>query len=291
MVRRLYWTTPAKDFGPLALKTCREQFLEAGQSRQKINQNCGRIRRMFKWGVENELVPSGVLHALQAVAGLKRGRTTASENKPVRPVPEEHIDAVLPHVPETISAMIRIQLLTGMRPGELVKLRGSELDTSGRIWIYRPEEHKTAHHGHERAIHIGPKAQWILRPYVAEAGEGFVFSPRRSEEKRNAEKRRRRKSPMTPSHRARKPKDGRKLAPREHYDTGTYGRAIRRACERAGVPRWHPHQLRHNAATNIRREFGIEAARVVLGHRSALITEIYAEIDQAKAADVMGQVG
>ena len=120
MVRRLYGTTPAKDFGPLALKTCREQFLEAGQSRQKINQNCGRIRRMFKWGVENELVPSGVLHALQAVTGLKRGRTTAPENKPVRPVPEEH---------------------------------------------------KTAHHGHERATHNGPKAQWILRP----------TSPRRAE--------------------------------------------------------------------------------------------------------------
>ena len=55
--------------------------------------------------------------------------------------------------------------------------------------------------------------------------------------------------------------------------------------------RWHPHQLRHTAATELRRRFGIEAARVVLGHRSAAITEVYAEIDQGKAAAIMGEVG
>lgn len=37
------------------------------------------------------------------------------------------------------------------------------------------------------------------------------------------------------------------------------------------VPHWHPHQLRHNAATALRREHGIEVARVILGHRSPAI--------------------
>ncbi len=53
----------------------------------------------------------------------------------------------------------------------------------------------------------------------------------------------------------------------------------------------YPHQLRHNAATALRKEYGIEAARVVLGHRSALVTEIYAEMDRTKAAEVMERVG
>ena len=57
------------------------------------------------------------------------------------------------------------------------------------------------------------------------------------------------------------------------------------------IPHWHPHQLRHNAATRLRKEYGIEAARVVLGHRSAAITEVYAEIDHAKAAEIMLRVG
>ena len=57
------------------------------------------------------------------------------------------------------------------------------------------------------------------------------------------------------------------------------------------IPKWSPHRLRHNAATKLRREFGIEAARVVLGHRSAAVTEIYAEVDRSKAAAIMGKVG
>lgn len=54
---------------------------------------------------------------------------------------------------------------------------------------------------------------------------------------------------------------------------------------------WHPHQLRHNAATELRKEFGLEAARIILGHRSVAITEMYAEIDKAKAVEAISQVG
>ncbi len=31
---------------------------------------------------------------------------------------------------------------------------------------------------------------------------------------------------------------------------------------------WHPHQLRHTAATELRRAYGVEAARIILGHAS-----------------------
>jgi site-specific recombinase XerD len=55
--------------------------------------------------------------------------------------------------------------------------------------------------------------------------------------------------------------------------------------------RWHPYQLRHNAATYIRREFGIEMARIILGHRSLSVTEIYAEADQEKARSVIQKLG
>ena len=55
--------------------------------------------------------------------------------------------------------------------------------------------------------------------------------------------------------------------------------------------RWHPNQLRHTAATAIRREHGIEAARVILGHSKLTTTEIYAEADQVKAAEVMARIG
>ena len=49
---------------------------------------------------------------------------------------------------------------------------------------------------------------------------------------------------------------------------------------------WNPHQLRHTAATEIRRAFGLEAAQVVLGHSGADVTQIYAERDMNLARQV-----
>lgn len=54
---------------------------------------------------------------------------------------------------------------------------------------------------------------------------------------------------------------------------------------------WHPNQLRHAAATEIRKRFDLEASQVVLGHAAADVTQIYAERDLKKAAAVMAEVG
>jgi integrase len=54
---------------------------------------------------------------------------------------------------------------------------------------------------------------------------------------------------------------------------------------------WHPNQLRHTAATRIRAAYGIEAARIILGHSSAVTSELYAEIDREKAREIVGKMG
>jgi integrase len=79
--------------------------------------------------------------------------------------------------------------------------------------------------------------------------------------------------------------------PGEAYTADSYRQAIQNGCRKAGVDPWHPNQLRHNAATRLRREFGLDAARVILGHGSPAVTEVYAEIDREKARDVMGRTG
>ena len=45
-------------------------------------------------------------------------------------------------------AMIQLQRLTGMRPGEVVIMRTADIDTTGSVWHYLPASHKTEHHGH-----------------------------------------------------------------------------------------------------------------------------------------------
>jgi site-specific recombinase XerC len=57
------------------------------------------------------------------------------------------------------------------------------------------------------------------------------------------------------------------------------------------IPRWSPNRLRHSAATEIRKRFGLEAVQVVLGHAKADVSQIYAERDLGLAERIMREVG
>jgi integrase len=290
-LRQLYGYTSARDFGPLALKAIRQAMVGSGLCRNEVNKRVGRIVRAFKWGVENEMVPPAVHQGLKAVAGLRKGRSEARESTPVRPVPDTHVDAVRPRVSRQVWAMIELQRLTGMRPGEVITMRSCDVDTSGEVWAYTPEGHKTEHHGRERRIFLGPAAQEVIRPWLLADPTAYLFSPREAVAEYRAARAATRKTKTPPSQLARR--DGRKPRGRigDRYRTTSYAHAIMVACRRAGVPHWHPHQLRHSAATRLRKEFGLDVARVILGHSSPAVTEVYAEADREKARDVMRQVG
>ena len=179
-----------------------------------------------------------------------------------------------------------------MRPQEVLIMRPCDIDTSRDVWVYRPSTHKTEHHGHVRRVALGPSAQAILKGFIKfDEPEEFVFRPCEAVEEQRAARRQNRKTPMTPSQLRRTPKSAPKRSPKCHYTRQSYRRAIARSCELAGVPSWHPHQLRHNCATKLRRRFGLDAASIVLGHRHGVVTEIYAEADFERAIEVMRAIG
>ena len=69
---QLYGSTKAVDFGPQALKTVRQHMIgEQGLCRNVANRRIGRIKRVFKWAVAEEVVPPSTYHGLQALAGLR----------------------------------------------------------------------------------------------------------------------------------------------------------------------------------------------------------------------------
>ncbi len=316
-LRLLYGLTHAREFGPMALKNVRQSMIDSGLARTTINHRVGKVVRVFRWAVENELVPASTHHALTAVTGLRKGRTVAPEPNPVRPVADDAVDAIRPFVTRQVWAMIELQRLTGARPGEIVIMRTSDIDRTGQAWVYRPSRHKTDHHGIDRQIVLGPKAQVVVEPWLRADPDAFLFQPREAVESRNIKRRASRQTPMTPSQRARKLKARPDRPPGSCYSKNAYRTAIWRACDRAflhpvlskidraeltpeqkaeliawrKVRRWHPHQLRHTAATAIRARFGLEAAQVILGHSKADVTQVYAERDLAKAHEVMRQIG
>ena len=188
-------------------------------------------------------------------------------------------------------AMIKLQLLCGCRPGEICQLRPCDIDSSRDPWCFTPTQHKTAHHGHDRRIYFGPQAQEILQPFLDRPADAYCFSPAEAQAERNAAKRAARKPPMTPSQASRRPLPPPKRTPGVKYNKVSFARAVSRAVKAAGVPSWSPNQLRHAAATKLRAEFGIEASRLVLGHRDAGVTQVYAERDFEGASKIMQKVG
>jgi integrase len=180
-LRELYASTAASDFGPKSLKAVRQHMVDRGLCRNVVNRRIGRIKRVFKWAVAEEVVPPSVYHGLQAVPGLRFGRTEARETEPVKPVDDKHVDAVFPYVGIHVAAMIKVQRLTGMRPSDVVKMRPCDIDRSGDVWIYEPYDHKNRWRGHRRLIPIGPRAQEVLKPYLARDPKAFLFSPAESE--------------------------------------------------------------------------------------------------------------
>jgi integrase len=298
----------AVKFGPLALRECRDEFVRRGFVRTEINRRIQLIRRLFKWAVAHELIPAEVLVGLQAVSGLRRGRTSAPERRRIKPVPKAFLDAVVLHVSPQIATMCRLQLLTGMRPGEVVVMRTIDINTSGDIWEYHPEHHTLEHRDIERIIMIGPKAQEVLKPWLKAEVQAYLFAPKEAVEATWAAhsecwEERRKTSPDAKSKTetaksiwraagtalARRRKSRR--PPGDRYTVVSYRRAIHRACDVVRIDRWSPNRLRHTAATTVRRELGIEAARALLGRSDADTTTIYAERDQELARKAMERLG
>jgi integrase len=208
----------------------------------------------------------------------------------VKIIDDATVNATVAHLPIVVADMVRLQRLTGCRPGEVCSMRPCDIDRSGEIWVHRPESHKTEHHGHTRTIYIGPQAQEVLLPYLLRDTSSNCFSPAESERKRLLKMREARRTRVQPSQQNRRKAKPKRRA-RECYHKDAYRTAIARACEKAGVPHWSPNRLRHTAATEIRKRFGLEAAQIILGHSRADVTQIYAERDQARGLEVVKAIG
>lgn len=278
------------DFGPKRLIALRDTWVESdSMARSTINEYVAIVKRMFKWGMKNELVQPEQYIMLTSVDSLKAGRSQARETKPVTAVPLEHVMAVEGHTSRQVWALIQLQLFTGARGGELFKIRPCDIDRTGEVWLYEPLDHKTRHKGQGRTIYFGTKAQEVLREFLLDRGPAdHMFSPRESN-------RHFRGTVGVPDVRIWEPKTDRKI--RTHYSHGSYRMGIHEAIDRynavakAPIPHWTPHQLRHTYATRVRREFGLEGAQVMLGHKHADVTQIYAETDQRRAIAIADKIG
>jgi integrase len=309
VLRRFYGHLPVSEFGPKKLAAFRD-LLTKEPSRKKstddkphylcrneINRRVRCVRKMFNWGVEHELTEAEKVASLKLVAPLAAGRCpNVREGKVVLPVEIAVVEQTLPSLPPMVADMVRIQLATGARPSEICIMRLADLDTttSKDVWLYRPTDHKNSHkEGMDRVIALGSTCQAILEKYLGADPEAFLFNPKKTVSERRATATRERK---TPPHVGNRPGDNRvrkpKRSPGDRYTYASYRRCIERACEKAGVQKWVPYQLRHAQATRIADQFGLEEASRVLGHADTNTTrKVYAKTSIGAAVAVAKVLG
>lgn len=234
-------------FGPNALRRFQGHLVATGRfARTTINAHINRVRRFVKWCQSRELVPRGLSEDLASVPGLRRGKTSARETSPVTPVPWVYVRATLPFLGPVARSMVTVQYWSGSRPGEICRMRASEIETTGPVWFYRPRHHKTGHRGHGLTKALPTPAQAALQTFLEADGDGPLF----------------------------------RTVHGNAWKSDSYGAAVTRAVRKAQaahvpVPHWTPHQLRHSILTEIRDRFGVEAAQAWAGHARPDTTAIY----------------
>jgi len=281
---------PAVKFTALSL-----EFLQGKLSEHKARNKAGRysrpiirkyiniIRNVFKRGVKYHGVPVEIHYALLSHEHLKKGKTLAHEYRKSKAAPLEDVEKTLKCMAPIYEAMVRVHILIGGRSKEIRMMRYCDFDFNAEegVWVYDPPEHvKKVDDAIPKAI--GPRAQAILTPYLLEkmaTPEAYLFSPKDSVRLKNIEKRCNRKTfnkegRVQPSQRNRK-KENPKKVPGEYYTKGAYYRAIRDACDKAGVKRWTPSQLRKTSAAEARKMGGLDSAQARMGHKQSKTTEGY----------------
>jgi len=302
---KYYGRVPVDEFSARSLLYLQDKIVNTPNerngkplTRKTVNRYVGLIKQAFKFGAKFGWAEPSTHYALQVVDQLRKGHTTAPDNPDVKPVESDVFEKTLDKLPKRVADMARVQRNSTMRPQDVCNIRACDIERTGDVWLYRPPNHKTAYLGEVLTKYIGTAAQEILTTYLIEkedTPEAYLFQPKDTVRDRNIERRCNRKTlnkkgEVQPSHKNRK-KMNPKRTPGEKYSTESYNKAIGSACKKAGVPHWTANQIRHLAATEIRKEYGLEAAQIACGHKRASTTETYAEIDHGKGIEVARRFG
>jgi|GEM_PF-1053409 len=295
----------ANEFEPIHLENLQKALAASGLSRKVINKRTSIIKAFFAWCSKQHASTGArktLYHELLVVKGLKPGEYGAKERPRILPVPLAIVEKTLPWLGPVTADMVRVHLLCGMRPDEVCRLSTREIERSGSIWFYRPEQHKNAWRLKERLIAIPSLAQAILIPYLREDDlDAFIFTPEANEAARHARGTGNRKTKVYPCELRRraakkaKRRAAGKLKFRPRYTAESYWQAIKHAIAKAAaagvtIPPWHPNRLRHASRKAVASVLDQKAAQRWLGHENLATTDTYSTFELEELAGIAGEM-
>ena len=234
------------------------------------------VRAVFNWGMnpnlkalsETDIIPSLVSEllcfSLSKVPLLKPG--DGRRNKERKDAPTEYVEALLQKLPPINADMMRIQLATVMRPGEVCKMRCGDIKKTkaefveaghpdldeGEVWLYHLARHKTDRYVEERNIPLDLEVQELLKKYLVDDPERPIFFNKLG----NA------------------------------FTTGRYSRIVFKTIEKHSLSKFVPAQLRHTGVSKTSKKYGRDTARALAGHTTETMTARYDHSDFDKALEV-----
>ncbi len=229
----LYGDRDIPDFGVDQFRQFQRHMAEKGYARKTIRDYANRVLQMIRFGAERGHVRGEQWDRLRAARKIRRGAGIGVKTQKRKPVPDEQVTAIFPHLDKRepvramLETMIRLQRVIGLRPIEICVMRPADIDRNcGEEWRYtvHPDWNKLDHLEQDQEYYLGPRSREILLPLLeGKAPDEFLFHlPGKS-------------NPVS------------RL---------WYGRKIKAACEKAGIPVWNPHRLRHSRATEVLNHSG-----------------------------------
>lgn len=216
-------------------------------SRGYCNACLARVRRFVRWATDLDYLPASIDAELRSVKPLPPFRSRARETEPVQAAPLDQVRSILPFLPRLARDVVQLLMLTGARVGELLDATNSTLHVDDKGPRLVLTQHKTAHRHRSRVIPLTPAALAIVERYARPlCPMDPIFAPPRRTSKR--------------------------------YSPDSLRATIKRACARAKVKPFTPHQVRHAVAAKVRSARGLDAACALLGHAHVSMTEHYAPL-------------
>ena len=259
----LFENRPASEFDALQFSRLRSELIERNYARKYANDILGILKRCFRWAMQRELITPDQFARIESFEPLS---AKEAPTKIVEPANDDDVSATLPFLSDDFADMVRFVRATGCRPGEARLMQVGDIDRES--WLFKPTRHKTSHRGKTRAIPIPTVVQPMLLKRLLRPDDAYAFGADGGE---------------------------------RPYEKRALGRAIDRIIVRINRERseadlpaldhWAPNQLRHARATEVREQYGVEVAQVVLGHSRVDTTEIYAKQTEAKAREVGKLIG
>lgn len=314
---------PVSWFGFRAFAQLREFICEpidgAKLTLRTVNAKIDHVKKIFKYGAELGIgIDNNQLAVLLAFEHVKPSERKCNAALQIMPVPQDLFGRILPFLSDEIASMARLQLEIGCRAADVCNARYDEVvrqpdqdtrcqklgittENSKGCWWFFPTKYKGSTNGKENYYYVlGPDSQALLKPFFDDPerlGDEFIFNPARAVAAQNRAKRAVRKTKVQPSQQNRRKANPQGSKPGEHYDTGSYDRALKRAQDRAvkqgaieqseidqlfrsanGEARFRQrryvtsHQFRKTKLNDTAKKHGIEVAAIMGNHSDSKVT-------------------